>query len=343
MKKTTALIFLALVISCSNGYTQDKAKMGEARAEMMANVDKLLTKAERSVSNPNKLNDILYEYSHTPPRTYLTKEDRREIAKRLIKIFYAIDESLTSMANKSRIMEIVGASDNSPEAHKFFLDVLNIDNEEYRKMALWGIRPTGLHGDDLYEKIKALERDGKIAKIRSLQCMTRANPKRALEEMKVILKTTKDVNEFVDVGVNLPYPDGAEPEVMDIIIDRYHDFKSRASSAGEGAEAPEGAIVSQRLWPYIDVREGARLKSALEIIDDKGVCGPKDIPILRKKLKSSDSVTREATADFLGKQVFGGNLQKGAVLPVLEEAYGRETDQKVKQRMKILRERLGAK
>lgn len=334
---------LALTLLISAGYAQNTPPNNEARAEMMASVDKLLTKAERSINNPDKLNDILYEYSHTPPRVYLTKEDRREIAKRLIKIFYAIDESLTSMANKSRIMEIVGASDNSPEAHKFFLDVLNIDNEEYRKMALWGIRPTGLHGDDLYEKIRSLERDGKITKIRSLQCMTRANPKRALEEMKVILKTTKDVNEFVDVGVNLPYPIGAEPEVLDIIIDRYHDFKRKASSPVEGADAPEGAIAFQRLWSYIDVREGARLKTALEIVDDKGVCGPEDLPILRKKLKSADSVTREATADFLGKQVSSGNLQKGAVLPVLDEAYGRETDQKVKQRMKVLREKLGAK
>lgn len=334
---------LALTLLISAGYAQNNPSNEKGRAEMMASVDKLLTKAEHSINDPYKLNGILYEYSHTPPRIYLTQDDRREIAKRLIKIFYAIDESLSSMANKHQIMVIVGASDNSPEAHKFFLDVLNIDNEEYRKMALWGIRPTGLHGDDLYEKIRSLERDGKITKIRSLQCMTRANPTRALEDMKVILKTTKDVNEFVNVGVNLPYPSGDAPEVLDIIIDRYHDFKRKASSAGEGADAPEGAIASQTLWPYIDVREGARLKTALEIIDDKGVCGQKDLPILRKKLKSADSVTREATTDFLGKQVSSGNLRKEVVLPVLDEAYGRETDQKVKRRMKVLREKLGVK
>ena len=332
---------LALTLLISAGYAQNNPPNNEARAEMMAGVDKLLTKAEHSINNPYALNGILYEYSHTPPRIYLTKEDRREIAKRLIKIFYAIDES--NMANKQHIMEIVGASDNSPEAHKFFLDVLNIDDERYRKMALWGIRPTGLHGDDLYEKIKALQKEGKITKIRSLQCMTRANPERALEEMKVILKTTKDVSEFVNVGVNLPYPSGDAPEVLDIIIDRYHEFKSKASSAGEGAEAPYGAIASQTLWPYIDAREGARLKTALEIIDDQGVCGQKDIPILHKKIKSADSVTREAAADFFGKQVSSGNLRKEVVLPILEEAYGRETDQLVKQKIKKMREKLGVK
>lgn len=341
MRLAFSTLLLALLIS--TGYAQNNPPNNEARAEMMASVDKLLTKAERSINNPDKLNDILFEYSDSPPRVYLTKEDRREIAKRLIKIFYAIDESLTSMANKSRIMEIVGASDDSPEAHKFFLDVLNIDNEEYRKMALWGIRPTGLHGDDLYEKIRSLERDGKITKIRSLQCMTRANPKRALEEMKVILKTTKSVKEFVRVGINLPYPSGDAPEVLDIIIDRYHDFKGKAASAEEEGYTPERAMASQTLWPYIDIREGARLKTALEIIDDKGVCGQKDLPVLRKKLKSADSVTRAATADFLGKQVSKGNLRKEVALPVLEEAYGRETDQKVKQKIKVLRERLGAK
>lgn len=341
MKNAFAVLILTLLMSV--GYAQDKTSNIEARAEMMASVDKLLAKAERSINNPDSLNEILYEYSSAPPRIHLTKEDRREIAKRLIKIFYAIDESLTSMANKHRIMEIVGASDNSPAAHKFFLDVLNIDDERYRKMALWGIRPTGLHGDDLYEKIRALERDGKIAKIRSLQCMTRANPKRALEEMKTILKTTKSVKEFVRVGVNLPYPSGDEPEVLDIIIDRYHDFKGKTASAEEEGYTPERAMASQTLWPYINVREGVRLKTALEIIDDKGVCGQKDIPILRKKIKSSDSVTRKATVEFLGKQVSKGNLRKEAVMLVLEEAYGRETDQEVKQRMKMLRERLGGR
>lgn len=332
---------LALTLLISAGYAQNNPSNEKGRAEMMASVDKLLTKAEHSINDPYKLNGILYDYSNTPPRTYLTKEDRREISKRLIKIFYAIDES--NMANKQHIMEIVGASDNSPEAHKFFLDVLNMDDERYRKMALWGIRPTGLHGDDLYDKIDALQKEGKITKIRSLQCKTRANPERALEEMKAILKTTKDVNEFVDVGINLPYPAGAEPEVMDIIIDRYHGFKGKASSAGEGADAPADAISFQRLWPYIVAREGERLKTALEMIDDKGVCGPDNMPILRKKLKSADSVTREATVDFMSKQVSRGNLRKEVVLPVLDEAYGRETDQKVKQRMKILREKLGAK
>lgn len=332
---------LALMLLMSAGYAQNNPSNPEARAEMMASVDKLLTKAEHSIDNPYKLNGILYDYTNTPPRIYLTKEDRREISKRLIKIFYAIDES--NMANKQHIMEIIGAGDNSPEAHKFFLDVLSMNDERYRKMALWGIRPTGLHGDDLYAKIDALQKGGKITKIRSLQCKTRANPERALEEMKTILKTTKDVNEFVEVGINLPYPGGAEPQVIDTIIDRYHEFKGKASSVGGGTDAPAGAISFQRLWPYINAREGIRLKTALEIIDDQGVCGPDNMPILRKKLKSADGVTREAAADFLAKQVSRGNLRKEVVLPVIDEAYSRETNQKVKQRMKVLREKLGAK
>lgn len=316
------------------GYAQNTTSdVADNRNKAKARIEDLLAKAEHSVTSPGKLNDVLHEFRRDPARAYMTSEDRREISKRLIKIFYSIDETLTNMANKERIVEIIGFSDNSPEAHEFFLKILDSDDVRYREMALWGIRPLGVHGDDLYNKIQSLERSGKISKIKSLQCLADANPPRALEELKNILRTTKSVKEFVRVGVNLPEGIGETPEVLDIIIDRYRDFKGKPTSAEDAGYSPEGAVASERVWKYIDVRDADRLKTALEIIKKKGVCGPDNLPVLEKKIRSTNKETREAVVDFLGDSVARGNLGQKDVLPVLRDAMGRESDHKVRQKI----------
>jgi len=209
MKKPISALFV--VIFAFSGFASAQKENPKAEnKEAKARIEELLTKAERNMKNPDRLNDVIHEFRKDPAKVAMSPEDRRGIAKRFIKIFYSLDDSLTNMANKERIMEIVGSSDNSPEAHEFFLKVLSSDNEKYRKMALWGIRPNGVHGDDLYRKIKSLEQEGKIEKIRSLQCLAKANPARALEEMKVVLKTTQNVKVFAGIV----FPRGALKAIL---------------------------------------------------------------------------------------------------------------------------------
>ncbi len=340
MKKNTTWGLLVLLLFCGIVYATDKTQIDEGSARAKAQMEKLLYEVEINSKNPDRLNDALYEYMRYPEKPHLKSEERREVSKRFIKVFYSIDDSLTNMANKERIMEIVGFSDNGPEAHEFFLRILSSDNEEYRKMALWGIRPLGVHGDDLYEKIKELEREGKITKIRSLQCLARANPTRALEEMKIILKTTKSVKEFVLVGANLPARIGEAPEVLDIIVDRFNDFEGKPVSAEDAGYSPERAVSSKTLWKYIDGKDGVRLKEALEIIRVKGVCGDDDLPVLEQKLRSADKVTRETVSDFLGNQVESRNLRRDRVIPILKIAENMESDQKVKRKIQATVKRL---
>lgn len=340
MKKDTTCGLLVSLLFCGIGYATDKTQTNGVGIQAKTQMEDLLYKAEINFKNPDRLNNALYEYMRYPEKPHLKPEERREVSKRFIKIFYSIDDSLTNMANKERIIEIVGFSDNGPEAHEFFLKILSSDNEEYRKMALWGIRPLGVHGDDLYEKIKALEKEGKITKIRSLQCLARAHPVRALEEMKTILKTTKSVKEFALVGANLPVGIGEAPEVLDIIVDRFNDFYGKPVSAEDAGYSPERAVSSKTLWKYINGKEGVRLKGALEIIRVKGVCGDDDLPVLEQKLRSADKVTRETVSDFLGNQVESGNLKRDKVIPILKIAENMESDQKLRRKIQTIVKRL---
>lgn len=330
MKKAMFAGFLSVYMSVSLSmvYAQSNPKISVEQAK--AQVELLLSRAEKAAKEPAKLNDILNEFMQAPGKYYVYPENRSEISQRLIKLFYALDDSLISMANKEHISEIVGFSDNSAEAHKFFLDILSSDNEKYREMALWGIRPVGVHGDDLYDKVISLEKDGKISKKRALQCKARANPKRALEEMKTVLKNTQDRDELVFVAANLPENYRHDLDVMDIIVDRFQEYLDGKHPAWN---SPERVLYWGYLWRYIKGRDGQHLKTALAILKAQGVCENADLPILQEKLKSSNSISREAVADFLGGAVSSGNLKREKVEPILMDAKSRESDTMVRKKI----------
>lgn len=333
MLKRVILTLSVLLSFVAGGCSGRGDSAGLTKAEADARIEHLLRKAERRTWFPGMLNDVIHEFRSDPARALMTPEDRRQITKRWIKIFYAIDESPTNMANKERIMEIIGFSDNSPEAHEFFLKVMDSESERYREMAMWGIRRRGLHGDDLYDKLSELERKGKISRIRSLQRKADANPPRALEEMKAILRTTKDLDEFSTVGVNLPEDIGETPEVLDLIIDRYIELKKDPATAARAAGAVNRAVEYKRLWRYIALRDGWRLQTALELMRERGVCGPDDLPLLESRLKDRDMRTREAVADFLCSQVERKNLGRQSVQALLRAAAAAETDVALKRKM----------
>jgi hypothetical protein len=333
MKKLFPVIVMLLLPALNGQNVQ--AGSGTEILSTQAKLEKRLATAERWQRwSPMATNNALQAIVDLMKKPDLDSGVRREATKRLIKIYYAVDDSsLTNNANKKRILEAIGRSDNSEEAQKFFLDVLGSDNKEYRRMALWSISPYGTHGDAIYDKIKSLESTGILTKGDSLVQLANANPERAIEEIKEFLKTTQDLNEFVGVALNLPKKYHSDPDTLDVIIDRYEDFKSKPIPAGHKGYTPEGAILSEHLWKYIDVREGKRLKTAMEIIRAKGVCYDNDIPRLLKKIKSANATTREATSDFLDSQIDSGNLPKEKVLPILEEARNGEHDQKLKKKL----------
>lgn len=330
MRKLLPVLLLLLQLHGYSGYVMAADKFVTAQEKL----EKQLARAERWQRwSPMATNSALQEIVGLMKKPELTPETKREAAKRLIKIYYAIDDSLTNSANKKRILEAIGRSDNSEEAQKFFIDILSSDNKEYRRMALWSISPDGTHGDMLYNKIKSMEKAGVLKKGDSLVQLAKADPARGLEEMKEFLKTTQSVKEFVGVALNMPKEAKRNPDVLDIIVGRYPELKSNPKSAMDQGFSPEDAIYFPNLWGYIDARNGARLRTALEMLRMKGVCDIEDIPRLKKKIENSDSIGRESVAEFLGSQVYSGNLPKEKVLSLLREAREKERDVKVKRKM----------
>lgn len=279
-------------------------------------------------------NSALQEIVDLMKEPELNSEAKRAATKRMIKVYYAIDDSMTNNANKKRILEAVGRSDPGPEAQEFFLEVLDSDNTEYRNMALWSINsPYGVHGDAIYTKIQSLERKGVLTKGHSLVELAKANPSRAIPEMKEFLRTTQELKDFIAVSLNLPKEARHNPDVLDIIVERYPDFKAKPRTERDAGLSPEDAIWFPDLWGYIDVREGSHLKNALRMIRAQGVSGVRDIPRLEKKIQGNDVGSREAVAEFFADQIDSGNLPKEKVLPILKEVRDRERDQKLKRKI----------
>lgn len=298
-------------------------------------LDKQLARAERWQKwSPMATNSALQEIVDLMKKPELTSNIKRGATRRLVTIYYAIDDSMTNNANKKRILEAVGRSDPGPEAQEFFLKVLDSDNKEYRDMALWSLNsPNGVHGDAIYAKIKAMERAGILGKGQSLVQLAKANPSRAISEIKEFLRTTQELKDFVVVSLNLPKEARHDPDTLDVIVERYPDFKAKPRTERDAGLSPEDAIWFPNLWEYIDAKEGNHLKHALDMVRGKGVCGVKDLPRLEKKIKGNNPVSREAVVEFLSSQVDRGNLPKEKVISILKEARDRESDQKLRRKL----------
>ena len=338
MKKMTMLWLIAVFVFSSLAYAQNKISQAES-PETKAKIEALLSSAERWQRwSPMQANRSIQDVGLLMRKPDVSPETRRDATKRLVKIFYSIDDSGTNRANKKRILEAIGFSDNSPEAHDFFLKILSSGDKEYREMALWSIRPLGVHGDDLYEKIKALGASNTLSRVDTLMYLKLANPERALPEIQEFLRTTQDLEDFVIVGGNLStaYQD---PNVMDVVIERYGYFKTKSVSQKHPASPVSGAIYSEMLWKYLDIKEGGKVKKGMEILKDKGVAGNRDLARLQKKLGSSDVITREAVIDFIAGQIEDKEVDSEKAAPILSEARSRESIKKLQTKLKDIMER----
>lgn len=340
MKNLMAIIMgISLFFAVSGVYAQ-KNKSQIETSEVKANIESLILDVEKKVDNPLKLNraikkvnDQLLGYWNS--NIFVSNETKRDVTIRLINIFNKITDFEMNNASKIWIIETIGINDNSSEAHKFFLSLLKSENKKHRDHALWSLNPTGVHGNDIYDEIKNLENKKILSKLNSLMYLKSASLQRALPEIQNFLRTTKNINDFVVAGVNLClfYKN---PEVIDVLIDRYNEFnaiKAKTKKEYVNYEAPHGAIPTKLLLKYIQIKEGKRFKIALEILNKKGTTDEEEFPLILPKLKSKDIVTREAVISFLENQVTRMGVKEGIVIPILEEAEKNEKDKELKNKI----------
>lgn len=340
----------------------------KTESEIKAEMESIISKIEAHKDNPSTLNQAIRLLEDNRYYHLASPEVRSDVTRRLVKVYNSIDDApckscksgaskddkyedclvecansgetnpLTSSANKQRIIEIVGLRSKVPEAHEFYLSVLEKEKELYRKQAIRTIYFGGIPGDDIYDKVKSLVARGVIKEENSLSALKGANPKRALPEVQKFLATTKNPNKYVGIGQLLCFYE--DPNLLDVLVERYDYFKNIPLSERPENYAPQFAFSMEMLKKYIEVKEGSKLEKALEIFDARGVFGDRKMPLLQKKLESKDSVTRKAAVKFLIHQAEIGLVSPENVSPVLKNAEARETDKDLKLKLKAALKKL---
>lgn len=301
--------------------------------EIKAEIESLISKAEASQKNPLKLNDAIDDLlKYRSYKSVTSQTTKRDVTTRLVKIYNSLDDTLTNTANKKQIIEFLGSRNNVPATHEFFVSVLGNGKEQYRTEALETIYYGGIPGDDIYNKVKSLVARGVIKEEDSLIALKGANPQRALPEIQKFLATTKNPKKYVGIGHLLYYY--KDPNLLDVLVERYAYFKSLPASAWPEGYDPTLCISTEMLMKYIEVRDGLKVKKALEIAEDRGIFGDEELPVLKKKLESGDIVTRTASVDFLTHQIETGYVTREKVVSALKTAEGRETDKDLKLKLK---------
>jgi len=313
--------------------------------KIKAEIEAVVLRVERVAGDERGLhtaiNDLMWYLQRYRKVVRSSPELTHDMTKRLVIVFDKVDDNDINRATKSYMIEIVGDSDNSSEAHAFILRMINSKNERYRERAMWSMRGNGVHGDDIYDAVKALMDNGEISYQKFLYALKYANPQRGLKEIQNFLATTKDVNQYTSKGLLLC--DYKDPELLDILVDRYDEFKNKVPETPEerAVYAPaRAAFDPDVLKKYMEIREGKRFAKALAILGSKGISGDEDLPLFEKKLKSKDPETRKATLDFLDVQISDSAIDKAKARAILKAANTRETDGALKVKIRRIMKQL---
>lgn len=328
IKIAVLIIFCSFGALCAQG-----TKVTPETPEARATIEKMLTELEDLKDKPYDLSNRLWNFevkalSFRNKGMVYNPETTRNISVRLIRVFRQLDNTDIGEANKERIISIIGVIDNSRESRDFFIDILENGSARTRKMALFSIWPRGVRGDEIYDKIQALVKKGKVGQAAALDPLKRANPERAIKDIQEYIRNTEDVGGFKGAGQLLS--EYKRIDLMDVVLDRYEEMSEKW--AGHFRDNPARAIKKGLLIQLAAAKEDAALKTVLEMLKKGSVGGEESLPIMEKKLRSSNKITREVVIDFLGDQVERGAIKAEKARPLLESAARNETEKALKEK-----------
>lgn len=342
------IAFILMMSFATLAYAQNVPNKVEAQ-DVKNTISTMLADVDAAKKDPLSLNRAIKALSdqllnNWNAKVYVSPETTRNVTKRLIAIFQAINDEGTNQANKLRIIETICFSDNSPEAHDFVLSLMDTGTTKQKDMVLRSLRPVGVRGDDVYKKIKELVQRGVLKEEDSFIALRRVDSKKALPEIQKFLANTKTVESFVKVGIVLS--DYQDPGLLDVLVERQTEFKTEPPKTAQAAinvMEPADAIGSKDLKKYIEIREGDKVKRALAILRKKGTSGDKDLPLFEKKLTTGQQATKEALLDFFDAQVDDGNYSAEKVGLILKQAQLKEANPAIKARIVKMADKLAKK
>ncbi len=354
--KMVPFVVIIMISGIFMGFSQSFGADSEIKKDE-TRVHELLSKIEQAQGFPNAMNRAIQLFERETRPGKVTPELKREIINRLVGVYKTMGapsqlcadkfpdidqyiqclgkeddlDELIKSANRRGIIGIVSNYGGSNEAREFFLDVLENANPLYRKEALHQIYFGGINGDEVYDKIQSLVSRGLVNKKDVLSALKGANPKRAIKEIQDLIATTKDPEQFVRKG-NLLSEYG-DPDLMDVVVDRYEHFKNIPQGERPHRYDPTYAFKRDVLEKYIEKKNGVRLKKALGIFADRGTFDDMSLGIIETKIKNGDAYSREAAADFLVSQIEKGFVSREKGVPVLKTALSRESDHSLKTKL----------
>ena len=327
MKKVVPVFVMAVFAFSGFSYAQ-RDGLKPASPELDAKVEDMVDRAVAVKNIPLRLDNILIDLDYSQELFYASQGTKSDVTIKLVQLYNSLDDLGSNAASKQHIIEIIGMANNGPEAHKFFISVLDNGNDLYRKKALRIMFFHIVNGDDLYDEVKTLVSRKIISDYDSLGALKGADPSRAVSDIQTAIKKAEDLEKFVRMGNLLSQY--KEPALMDVVVDRYNYFRDVKK---EQNSALLYCFQQDTLKNYIAAKEGERLKTALDILSSRGVFDENDVPMLKSKLESKDLATREYAVDFLNQQMAVGFVAKDKLLKVFGDAYANETNQQLKLKL----------
>lgn len=333
---------LIVVVALASPVSAEQPANKKVSPEVKARIYNLVKLAEEKKNSPGELNRTILDlngYLHKCWNTdvVIPTDATSAMTKQFVAIFWGIDDHEMNKANRLRIIELIGQWGNTTEAHEFIFQMMESQNKEYQEMALWAIGDPGVHGNDVYDRIQMLMSKGVVEKEKFLYSLKAANKERALKEIQNFLIQTTSQKQFVRKGLLLC--EYRNPELLDVLVDRYDEFKKVVPKSAEeraGFTPARAAFDPVVLRKYLDIREGKRFRTALEVLGAKGIFENADLPLLEKKLQSADVSTREAVIDFLEHTIENYSLNQDKVLTMLRKSEKREKDTGLKNKLALM-------
>lgn len=228
---------------------------------------------------------------------------------------------------RADIVRLLAEDSHEPASKIFLLKVLDRGPDYLRMQIVWGMRSkNGLHGDDVYQKIKELCDKGVIPEKYRGVALSNADRERGLDELLHVLETTQDKMTFINSGM-LYQMNYHSTEHFDLLLRRIKELKL----GGPVEKFSDGVFWVDRklLAKFVDVAKGDDLKNALDVMGmNVGLIDPHTDSImpLIKCLSNSDSGIRRLAAARLGEAADFSELDHDLLVNSLDIAEKKEVD-----------------
>lgn len=236
------------------------------------------------------------------------------------------DNDDTSKQLQKFILRFLSQDSHDPASKNFLLRALEAGPDDLRMQIIWGMRgKKGLHGRDVYAKVKDLCDKGIIPEKYRTVALSNADPEAALPELLRTLETTRDIRVFVNTARIYEW-NYHSIEHFDVIVRRTKELE--LDKPFEGHRNALSWLDPTLLAKFVDVAKGDDLRNALDVMGMGGRVDPSTpsiMPII-KCLSHSDPGIRQRAAQRLAYIASSALADHDLIVSALDVTAAKEVD-----------------